>query len=228
MLRLVDSRSGQAAELPAGRVLRVGLPGPVTLRALVVADVLARVAGRGRRQVRVTAAPEFAVHDQDWSDYGIRPFAVEDAPAGDLAVVTGGGGDGRAVEVAPVAEEAGWYALMANASLDPLGVRLALLEVPYGTPFTLTSAGLIAAVERLERLRGSVAEWATQPGRPLDRGYVDEAEAAFADDLDTPGVLAVLDRLAADPEVPPGAKLETVVHVDLLLGLDLVAAIGRA
>ncbi len=65
------------------------------------------------------------------------------------------------------------------------------------------------------------------PGPSDGREYAAQAEAALADDLDSPGALAVLDRLAADPDVPPGAKLETFIHLDMLLALGLVSAIGR-
>lgn len=61
----------------------------------------------------------------------------------------------------------------------------------------------------------------------MNREYVAEAEAALANDLDSPTALAVLDRLIADPDVQPGAKLETVIHLDMLLALDLVRDIGR-
>jgi hypothetical protein len=40
-------------------------------------------------------------------------------------------------------------------------------------------------------------------------------------------VLSALDRLAADPKIPPGSKLETFIHIDLILALDLVREIGR-
>jgi hypothetical protein len=62
----------------------------------------------------------------------------------------------------------------------------------------------------------------------MDRAYAGEAEGALADDLDSPAALSVLDQLTADPGVEPGAKLETAIHLDLILGLDLVAGIGRA
>ena len=51
---------------------------------------------------------------------------------------------------------------------------------------------------------------------------------AFDDDLDTPAALRVLRALEKDSEVPPGAKFETFVYADQLLGLDLARDIGRA
>jgi hypothetical protein len=61
----------------------------------------------------------------------------------------------------------------------------------------------------------------------MDADYIAAATVAFEDDLDTPMVLSLLDRLADDPEIPPGSKFETFVQLDLILALDLVSAIGR-
>jgi hypothetical protein len=86
----------------------------------------------------------------------------------------------------------------------------------------------MTAAARLEAWRSLVAGWARSPGRPMDRDYARKAEAALGNDLDSPAALAVLDEIAADPDVPPGAKLETFIHLDLTLALGLVAAIGAA
>ena len=59
------------------------------------------------------------------------------------------------------------------------------------------------------------------------RGYVAEADSALCDDLNVPRALRVLRQLAADPTVPPGAKFESFLHLDLTLALDLVRDIGR-
>ncbi|TYB46615.1 hypothetical protein [Actinomadura chibensis] len=224
MLRLHDARTGLAGPPPGGPGLRVQVLDGGGLRAPVVADLLRRVAERGgRRGVRVVSVPSPA--SDAWADHGIAPFEVADAPLPDADVYVGGSGGpegaGLWLDVPP--ETAGGV-----PSDDALAVRLAILEVPYREPLELTGARAARAAERLDRWRGQVAEWATSPGRPMNRAYATEAEAALADDLDAPGALAVLDRLAADPEVPPGAKLETFIHVDLLLALGLVSAIGSA
>jgi hypothetical protein len=62
----------------------------------------------------------------------------------------------------------------------------------------------------------------------MDRDYARKAERALGNDLDSLAALAVLDEIAADPDVPPGAKLETFIHLDLTLALGLVSAIGAA
>jgi cysteinyl-tRNA synthetase len=57
--------------------------------------------------------------------------------------------------------------------------------------------------------------------------YVADFLDAFDDDLDTPAALRVLRALEQDTEIPPGAKFETFVYADQLLGLDLARDIGR-
>jgi hypothetical protein len=230
MLRLHDHRTGRAEALPGGRGLRVqvtsggagGRPPSngtvgVGYRRPVVADLLRRVAERGGRRVQVFCASPTA---DDLADYNVQPF--EDASLADADVYVSGAADRDALCLAVPRETGEW------ATPDALAARLAMLETPYREPLELSPARLSSARERLDGWRGKVAEWATSPGRPMNREYATEAEAALADDLGSPAALAVLDRLAADPDVPPGAKLETVIHLDLVLGLGLVSAIGTA
>jgi hypothetical protein len=109
--------------------------------------------------------------------------------------------------------------------LDPLAVRLALLETHYQADLPRTD--LAAADASLTALRRRVAGWAESPGRPPERSYVAEAIEHLDADLDTPAALSCLARLAEDESVPPGAKFETAVELDMILGLDLVRLIGR-
>ncbi|WP_433477339.1 hypothetical protein ACQPZP_09925 [Spirillospora sp. CA-142024] len=220
MLRLHDHRTGRAEALPAGRGLRIqvtGGPAGAGYRRAVVADLLRRVAERAGRHVQVMST---GISAEGLDDYNIQPF--QDASAPDADVYVSGAADTDALCLVVPQETGEW------ASSDALTARLAMLEVPYREPLELSPARLSSADERLDVWRGKVAEWATSPGRPMNRAYAAEAEAALADDLDSPAALAVLDRLAADPDVPPGAKLETFIHLDLVLALGLVSAIGGA
>ncbi|TMQ90707.1 hypothetical protein ETD83_34270 [Actinomadura soli] len=220
MLRLYDHRTGRAEPLPAGPGLRVQVLGGAGHRVPVVADLLRRVAGRAGRHVRVAATSPFAL-----DDFNIASFELLNVPLADADVyVADEAARPDALTLVVARETGGWT----PAPTDPLAVRLAMLEVPYREPLELSEARLSRAAERLDGWRGKIAEWATSPGRPMNREYAREAEAALADDLGSPGALAVLDRLAADTGVPPGAKLETFIRLDLLLGLDLVSAIGTA
>ncbi|RFS84804.1 hypothetical protein D0T12_14890 [Actinomadura spongiicola] len=219
MLRVFDHRTGRPEPLPAGPGLRVQVVDAAGRRVPVVADLLRRVAQRAGRRVRVACVPPCA--DEGRAEYNVAPFEVLAAPMPDADLyVSETRSDGWCLTVPR--ETGDW------TSVDPLTARLAMLEVPYREPLEASENRLSRAARRLDGWRGQVAEWATAPGRPMSRAHATEAEAALADDLDAPAALAVLDRLAGDPDVPPGAKLETFIHLDLLLAIGLVSAIGSA
>ncbi|WP_043630675.1 CysS/YqeB C-terminal domain-containing protein [Nonomuraea candida] len=113
------------------------------------------------------------------------------------------------------------------AGLDPLAVRLAFLEHHYRQRLDLTWETLRAADRTLRGWRTRVAEWAESVSAPLSREHADRVEAAFDDDLDTPAALNVLRELERDGSVAPGAKFETFLHLDQVLGLDLPSRIGQ-
>lgn len=114
------------------------------------------------------------------------------------------------------------------AGLDPLAVRLAFLERHYRERADLSWEALRAADATLRRWRARVAEWAESPSAPMAAAYVERAESAFLDDLDTPSALGVLRELERDDSVVPGARFEAFLHLDLVLGLDLSTEIGKA
>lgn len=113
------------------------------------------------------------------------------------------------------------------AGLDPLAVRLALLEHHYRRPVDLTWEALHAADAELRRLRRRVAEWAESPSRPIDAAHAARIQEALDDDLDTPRALRLLRDLEGDESVAPGSRFETFLHFDHVLALDLAADIGR-
>lgn len=217
MLRLYDHRTGRAEPLPAGPGLRVQILPGAGYRTLVVADLLRRIVQRSGRRVRLVSTP--VPPDGAWADYGVAPFEVLDDPLADADVYVSAGADAGALCLA-VPPETG------VKPPDPLAARLVMLEAAYREPVELSDERLSAASARLDAWRGELAEWATSPGRPMSRDHAARAEAALADDLDSAGALTVLDRLAGDPDVPPGAKLETFIHLDMVLALGLVSAIG--
>jgi hypothetical protein len=222
MLRLYDPDARAAKEIRPGP-LRIEVHG-ADRRVHVLADLLRRLAERRGRRVVVGHSGE--VPSWDPAELNVQP--MDWPPSGaDLHVAAEAGDDstdeatGRRVLVA--SSPASW------PGADPVSVRLALLSAHYRTPIEAGGGAAPAlAGGRLERWRALVAEWAGSPGRPMCADYVAAAEAAFDDDLDTPAVLSLLDRLADDREIPPGSKFETFVHLDLILALDLVGAIGRA
>jgi cysteinyl-tRNA synthetase len=113
------------------------------------------------------------------------------------------------------------------AGLDPLAVRLALLEHRYRQQMNLTWESLRAADKTLRRWRGRVAEWAEAPSRPMSAEHVARAQAALDDDLDTPLALRIVRELERDESQPPGSRLEAFLHLDQMLALDLSRDIGR-
>ncbi|SEG42682.1 hypothetical protein SAMN04489712_105153 [Thermomonospora echinospora] len=220
-LRLYDPGNGRLEELPPGP-LHIHVRGP-GLRAFVIADLLRRVAGRRRRRVRVTCSGPFP------EVRALADFNVLEMEAGETAsaqVVVAEGDESNAIQpntarllLVPAFEPP-------PADEDPMTLRLAILHTAYRDPLPW-SERLADARARLDRWRALMAEWAESPGRPMDRTYAADAERALTDDLDSPAALAVLEGLAADPAVAPGAKFETFVHLDLVLALDLVRDIGH-
>jgi cysteinyl-tRNA synthetase len=116
---------------------------------------------------------------------------------------------------------------VAERGLDPLAVRLALLEHRYRRQMNLTWDALAAADRTLRWWRERVAEWANSPSKPMCAQYTADIATAFDDDLDTPAALRALRGLEKDGEIPPGSKFETFADADALLGLDLARDVGR-
>lgn len=109
---------------------------------------------------------------------------------------------------------------------DPTALRLALLSVPRNSAVRLDAGALGDAAQSLARLRRAVAGWARQPSRPVPDAVRVRLRAAWEDDLDLPGVLAVLREVEDAPELPDGARFETYVYADRLLALDLARDLG--
>ena len=116
--------------------------------------------------------------------------------------------------------------LLAGSVQDPLAVRFALMSFPAHQPADLTSGVLASAHQAVGDWRRRVAQWAEQPSRPIPAHLAETARAAF-DDLDTAAAIALLRGLADDDSVPDGAKFETFLYVDRVLGLDLPGDIGK-
>ncbi|MFG2109484.1 cysteine--1-D-myo-inosityl 2-amino-2-deoxy-alpha-D-glucopyranoside ligase [Micromonospora chersina] len=105
--------------------------------------------------------------------------------------------------------------------VDPMAVRLALLSGHYRSDRSWTDELLVTAQERLARWRRAAAV----PAGPSGDELLAEVRARLADDLDTPGALAVADSWAAqalagvaDDAAAPKLFAETV---DALLGIAL-------
>jgi hypothetical protein len=251
VLRLWDARTGSYAVLASSSVpLRVCVHGPAggawsglgDVRVLLVADVLTRIAGlQGLQTVTVLAAdsPLPDGLDEDLSALGVhRPAAA--ASCGDAGALLGGpahvhvardapgsgdGGDAVLVDVGPVADLT-QRAAVGNRG-DLLALRLALLSNPYREPVTVAQAALADAAESAGRWRRRVAEWASQPSRPIPADAATAIRDAFEDDLNTVAAVDLLRSVESRQDIPAGAKFETFLFVDRVLGLELPREIGH-
>jgi hypothetical protein len=221
------------------------------LRIVLVADLLARVAELSGIQaltahvgdIKDPGIPSGLVMDS----LGIHPPAAAAASAellqtpwagpADVYVVgpnespePGPAGICTAVGMVRVGEadsEVGHAAeMLCERGADPLALRLALMSVSYPHPTDLTAEALMGARKTLDRWRHRVAEWAELPSGPMPPRFKTMIGDRF-DELASASVIDLLDELARSDEVPAGAKFETFVFADRILGLDLVRAIGQ-
>jgi hypothetical protein len=253
MLRLVDARSRFAVEIqPARRgLLRVCAHAPETsqaadltgLRVLLVADLLARTAELRKLQVLTVLAfvgqppGQLTDFEQAAGALGMHSpqarVSHDDAQAAldgsiDVHLVSGNGeADGALQGLAvPVGvarvEPPGHESLRSH----PLAARLVLLSVPYYQPADLADGQLTEAAGTVRRWRRQVAEWAELPSRPMAADTAAAIRSAF-DELDTVHALALLRDLSLDASTPAGAKFETFLYADRVLGLGLPSEIGQ-
>jgi len=243
MLRIYDGQT--VAEVTPGRAreLRLGVSAPsangpaglADLRRFLVADLVRRTAQRHRLTVSMASdsrPPGLAalnIHlPEPRSPGGTTLHTPRAADGADVWVADTGPGVVPGPTTAGTPGLADPLTAVADRGLDPLALRLAFLEHHYRDSLDLTWGELDRADATLREWRHQVAVWATQPSKPMCAQYVAELTGAFDNDLETPAALASLRALAADPEIPPGSKFETVAYIDQLLGLDVVSEVGRA
>ena len=104
--------------------------------------------------------------------------------------------------------------------LDPLAIRLSLLEHRYRSQMDLTWNSISASHKNLNRIREKMQEWSKSSGK-LDKNYLAQFESALNEDLDTNKVLQLLRTLEKDETVSSGDKFQTILKFDEVLGLDL-------
>ncbi|MGH8960920.1 MAG: cysteine--1-D-myo-inosityl 2-amino-2-deoxy-alpha-D-glucopyranoside ligase [Jatrophihabitantaceae bacterium] len=105
------------------------------------------------------------------------------------------------------------------AGVDPMAVRLALLDGHYRADREWTGGRLPTAEARLARWRAAVAQASGPDAQPL----LSEVRARLSEDLDTAGAMAAIDRWVADAPVGGDATAPALVSelVDALLGIAL-------
>jgi hypothetical protein len=222
VLQFPDAENTRTTPVRPARpgVLTIWIATPDQLRPCLLADLISRVAERHHLRASVSApAPAdwmaLNVHPADVTARQPEPLDVAVAPAGDP---TGS----PAYRVAP-----GMAAHADLAGLDPLALRLALMQRPYRDEATLTRDDLESAGEQLRHWRALVKHWADSPSKPMCAQYTGDFLGALDDDLDTPAALRTLSALAADQVIPDGSKFESFAHLDRFLGLDLAREVGR-
>jgi L-cysteine:1D-myo-inositol 2-amino-2-deoxy-alpha-D-glucopyranoside ligase len=107
-----------------------------------------------------------------------------------------------------------------GAGVDPMAVRLALLDGHYRSDREWTGGRLPAAERRLALWRAGVARGFGPPAEPL----LDLVRDRLADDLDTAAAITAVDRWAADqpgPDANRDAPALVASLVDALLGVRL-------
>ena len=107
-----------------------------------------------------------------------------------------------------------------GAGVDPMAVRLALLDGHYRSDREWTGGRLPAAERRLARWRAAVARGSAPPAAPV----LDLVRDRLADDLDTAAAIAAVDQWAADqpgPDADRDAPALVASLVDALLGVRL-------
>ena len=206
-----------------------------------MADVLTRIADlQGMETITVLAVDSSPPADlgEDLAALGIHPPAAL-ASYRDVRAVLGGqaqvhvarqaagsghSGDGALIGVGPVEDLT--HQAAGGDRRDLLALRLALLSCPYREPVTITGAALADAAESAGRWRRRVAEWAAEPSRPIPADAASVIRGAFDDDLDTVAALDLLRSVESRQDVPAGAKFETFLFVDRVLGLELPREVG--
>lgn len=101
--------------------------------------------------------------------------------------------------------------------IDPLALRLALLENRYRSQMDLTWESLRAANSTLVRWRNAMAAW----GDSLELLADSEIQTALSEDLDTPRALLRLRAIEKDQNISPENKRQIFNFADQVFALDL-------
>lgn len=251
MLRLLDARTGQIAEIrPRHRgELRILLSaqaadGPGLARGYLAADLIRRYAERaGLLPAVCDLVPDGLDADRlraDCDALNIHPPLHTRAPgrAAEFAALFPGGssfdiGITLTDQVPEVTANADHLIVTAEAASplpqddDPLALRLVLLGRRYQEPATISPDDLAEGLATLRRWREQVARWAQSPSTRMSPDYSTAIADAVADDLHTDAALRTAADLEADAGLPDGTKFETFAAADRLLGLDLARDIGK-
>jgi len=107
--------------------------------------------------------------------------------------------------------------------LDPLSLRVCLLENRYRSQMDLTWQSLTAANQLLERWRNKLQDWENDSTSQADqvRVNLDEIINDLCTDLDTPRAMLKLRDIEKNLQLSNSTKFAIFKEVDQVLGLDL-------
>ncbi|MBX3564604.1 MAG: cysteine--tRNA ligase [Sphingomonas sp.] len=112
-----------------------------------------------------------------------------------------------------------------DAGVHPLAYRLLCIQAHYRSELEFSAESLAAALTRLKRLVITVRALEARVEGPEahveEHAWLDQLDAAAADDLNTPKALVVLDEMLADKRLTPSERLSLLIHFDGILGLNL-------
>ncbi len=104
-------------------------------------------------------------------------------------------------------------------NIDPVAVRLMFMQTSYRKPLNFTWDSLDTANEQLKKLK-RFASRQHAIGK-INAVYTGRFILALQDDLNTSVALAVLWELFGDNTISDADKWATLIHFDIVLGLDL-------
>ncbi len=109
--------------------------------------------------------------------------------------------------------------------ISPLAFRYFILGAHYRSPLNFTWESAQAAQNALNNLIDVVRTW--DKPTSSDKTLVSKFMSTVADDLDTPGALALLWKVVGDEGVASSVKAATVLEFDKVLGLKLADNVSR-
>ena len=222
MLQLPGADNAPAAPVRLARpgALSIWVAEPGEPRPCLLADLISRIAERHHLRVSVCQPG-----NSGWDALNVHPATVSTGPPEPLDVAVAAAGEPAGTAAYRI--RPGPLRAPDPGGLDPLALRLAILRQPYRKELVLTRDDLEAADALIRAWRERVKHWAQSPSKAMCAQYVGNFLGALDDDLDTPAALATAAALAADWEIPDGAKFEAFAYFDRFLGLDLAREVGR-
>lgn len=119
--------------------------------------------------------------------------------------------------------------VLVDRGIHPLSYRLMCLSAHYRSELEFTWENVVAAQTRLKRLVQAIEKLRTgsPKGTANTKLYLSRFDEAISDDLNSSRALPVMDELLADKSISPADRLNAVLAMDKVFGLEL-ATITRS